>query len=136
MWGVAKAGGVALRPCACAVGLRRPQVRTGQCFLSSVPQCVARGVCDILGCGEHSSEPAPQAQERERFRVAEPRRMLGPGPRVRLGARCWILAGQQPPVAAPPFLPPAYTGAHAGLLLLRCSPRRSCATRLRGLWSP
>ena len=54
---------------------------TVECFLSSVPQCVARGVCDILGCGEHSSEPAPQAQERERFRVAEPRRMLGPGPR-------------------------------------------------------
>lgn len=56
--------GVALRPCACAVGLRRPKVRTKLCVLRRRFPSRARGVCDILGSGEHSSETAPLAQGR------------------------------------------------------------------------
>lgn len=55
---------MALRPCACAVALRRPKVRTRLCVLRRRFPSRERGVCDILGSGEHSSETAPLAQGR------------------------------------------------------------------------
>lgn len=137
--------GVALRPCACAVGLRRPKVRTRLCVLRRRFPSGARGVCDILGSGEHSSETAPLAQG------------LGAGASVSgspsRGA-CWdqdpgkagrslrescgaAVPGHSAACPLPPtFLPRVNTGGPAWLLHLRCSPSRSYARRPRGLWSP
>lgn len=131
---------MALLPCACAVGLRRPQVRTRLCVPreSSVPQCRARRDCLVTVLGR---------------RTLERDRPAGAGARAFPGRRAAAHAGTRTPGKAgrllleqcrtaapggcaawpPTFLPRVNAGAHAGLLYLRCSPSPSCARRPRGL---
>lgn len=130
--GVAKAGGVALQPCACAVGLRRPQVRTRLCVpRPPFPSVGSVGSVTFLGQGNS--------------RARLPRRRLGAsvsGSRSR-GAcwdqepgQGWALAVGSVQGGRPRSQHRCNTGARAGWLHLRCSHSRSCARRPRGLRAP